>query len=265
MGYGDRTWAGVRPVAGGGPSRAAPAANDIVLIVHDQRQKASSNHLAAIRSMLQIYRHHSAADLAVAGPRINSPPDSSRTTSWPGTTWPDRMASARRSCTSRWMTRLTGRAPNSGSQPELGQPGHRGGGRLEAQLLLRQRPAHLRQLQPHDAASICSRPSAPEAHDRVEPVEELRPEVAARALRAARSRARAPPSAGRRPAPRTRSSWPGSRSSPPACCGSRRRAPCRRSAGRRRAAAAARSSPRGAPSPPRRAGSRCTDAAARPR
>ena len=47
--------------------------------------------------------------------RTNSPPLTSISTVAPSCTLPSRIASATLFCTSRWMTRLRGRAPNCGS------------------------------------------------------------------------------------------------------------------------------------------------------
>ena len=63
-------------------------------------------------------------------------------------------AFATRSTTSRWMTRLSGRAPNTGSKPSSDEPLDRRGRELERDLALGEPRADLLELQLHDLADL---------------------------------------------------------------------------------------------------------------
>jgi hypothetical protein len=112
---------------------------------------------------------------------VSASPSASTTTESPSRISPASNLIASGSCTSRWISRLSGRAPNAGSYPLAREQVSRGVGQLERERPVGQR-AESSPIWMSTISRICSGPERVEHDDLVDPVHELGPEEPAHVL-----------------------------------------------------------------------------------
>ena len=95
---------------------------------------------------------------------------------WPGLKRPSMSARASGFSTSRWIVRLSGRAPKVGSVPSRAMSDARRGRELEGQVLRREPALEVGEEQLHDRGEVGLGERVEHDH-LVDPVQELRPEL----------------------------------------------------------------------------------------